>query len=321
MRDLHALLRGRGAEGYVPSGFGGLGLPNDGRHRRRHCLGLLQGRRFRAALLPGIPPLARGALLVGGQLRAVLVADEARTRAARPIRAAFHATAHVQGPAWAGRLRRDADDALSGYRRRQLPLRLEPAVPLENALLLGGGKLLGVILAEPPVARAGTRLSAGRHWTEPPRDPPSRAPRRAAPRSLDTRQGQRDLLLDVMGDGCGQLAREAIDQRAERSFLRSIGHWRFSDSDNGRGHRAARTRRFYPVAPDQASEKRTTCRIALCAWSSTVPGASFAAPPPPLALASARPAGPAQPSAPPLAAPARNRLPARVPPARLLPPS
>src|SRR3981189_1510450 len=113
MRDLHALLRGRGAEGYVTSGFGGLGLPDDGRHRRRHCLGLLlQGRRFRAALLPGIPPLARGALLVGGQLRAVLVADEAGARAAGPIRTAFHAAAHVQRTARAGWLRRDANDAL-----------------------------------------------------------------------------------------------------------------------------------------------------------------------------------------------------------------
>src|SRR6267378_443691 len=233
MRDLHPFLRGRGAEGYVRSGFGGLGLPDDGRHRRRHRLGLFHGRRFHAALLPGIPPLARGALLVGGQLRAVLVADEARTRAARPIRAAFHAAAHVQGPAWAGRLRRDPDDALSGHRRRQLALRLEPAVPLEDALLLGGGKLLGVILAEPPVARAGTRLAAARHRTEPAGEPPIRAPTRTAPGAWDARQGQRDLLLDVLGDGCSQLAREAIDQRAERSFLCSIGLWRFSDSDNG----------------------------------------------------------------------------------------
>src|SRR5882724_5315892 len=144
-------------------------------HRRRHCLGLLQGRSFRAALLPGVPPLARGALLVGGQLRPMLVADEARTRAARPIRTAFYAAAHVQRPARAWRLCRDADDALSGHRRRQLPLRLEPAVPLEDALLLGGGKLLGVILAEPPVARAGTRLAAARYRTEPAGEPPIRA--------------------------------------------------------------------------------------------------------------------------------------------------
>src|SRR5467141_2117682 len=233
MRDLHAFLRGRGAEGYVRSGFGGLGLPDDGRHRRRHRLGLFHGRRFHAALLPGIPPLARGALLVSGQLRAVLVADEARARAARPIRTAFHAAAHVQRPARAGRLRRDADDALGRHRRRQLALRLEPAVALEDALLLDGGKLLGVILAEPPVARAGTGFTAARHRTEPAGEPPIRASTRTAPGALDAREGQGDLLLDVLGNGCRQLLREAIDERAERSFLRSIGHWRFSDSDNG----------------------------------------------------------------------------------------
>src|SRR6266850_2956824 len=102
MRDLHALLRGRGAEGYVTSGFGGLGLPDDGRHRRRHRLGLIQCRRFRAALLPGIPALARRTLLVGGQLGAVLVADEARTWSAGPIRTAFYAAAHVQRTARTG---------------------------------------------------------------------------------------------------------------------------------------------------------------------------------------------------------------------------
>src|SRR5204862_158563 len=118
-----------------------------------------------------------------------------------------------------------------------------------SAFRMMGGTGAGIALgcsragvSVPPFCRACTRTTSG---------------------AWDARQGQGDLLLDVLGNGCRQLPRETIDQRAERSFLRSIGHWRFSDSDNGAVTAQTRARRFYPVAADQASEKRTTSRTGL----------------------------------------------------------
>src|SRR5476649_94122 len=62
----------------------GLGLANDGRHRRDGLLRL--GRRWQGlALHTGIPPIARCTLLIGRELVAVLIADEAGARSARAV--------------------------------------------------------------------------------------------------------------------------------------------------------------------------------------------------------------------------------------------
>src|SRR5438105_10643312 len=118
MRDLHALLYAVPIPP-VTSGFGGFGLAHDRRHRRRQRLRLVRSSGC-TALLPGIPPLARGALLVGAQFGAVLIADEAGARAARPVGTAFDAAAHVERPAWAGSLGGKPHDPLRGHRGGQL---------------------------------------------------------------------------------------------------------------------------------------------------------------------------------------------------------
>src|SRR5438270_9567440 len=120
--------------------FRGLGLAHDGRHRRGQGLRLLGRRRNRLALVPRVPAVARRPLLFGGQLGPVLVADEARPRTARTVGAALDAAAHVERAARPRRLGRKPHDALRGHRRGQLAFRRQPAVALEDALLLGGGK-------------------------------------------------------------------------------------------------------------------------------------------------------------------------------------
>src|SRR5476649_50880 len=87
--------------------FGGLCLAHDGRHGRD---GLLLGWRGGLPLHAGIPPVARGPLLIGRKLVAVLVADEAGARSAGAVGAAFDAAAHVERAAGALRFRRQPDD-------------------------------------------------------------------------------------------------------------------------------------------------------------------------------------------------------------------
>src|SRR5713101_1394736 len=141
---------------------GGLRLAHDGRNRRRQRLGLLGGRGDGLALVPRVPALARAALLVGRQLGPVLIADESRPRSARPVEAALDAAAHVQRAPRPGRLGRQPHDALRGHGGGQLSLRGQAPVALEDALLLRGGELADVLLAEPAIARIGPRLAATR---------------------------------------------------------------------------------------------------------------------------------------------------------------
>src|SRR6266851_410749 len=153
---------------------GGLGLGHDGRH----------------GAVAGVPPLARVALLVGRKLSAVQIADEPGAGPARAVRATVDAAAHVEraaGPRGPGG---QAHDALRGDRGGQLSFRREPLVALEDALLLGGGKLLGVVAAEPAVARSRPGLAAAGHRAEP-----------ACPAAIDLkppRGGARDRVLDLV---------------------------------------------------------------------------------------------------------------------------
>src|SRR5437763_1888995 len=193
-------------------------------HGRRQRLRLLRRGDGIAALLPGVPPLARGALFIGAQLGAVLIADEPGARAAGPVRAPFHAAAHVEGPARPRRLGGKPHDALRGPRRGKLAFRLQSAVALEDAALLGRGKLARVLLAEPPVARSGPRLPAAGHRAEPPRTPAVEPHPPGCAADLHARKRGGYLLLHLPGNDRGQLAREPIDHRAKRRILRLICH-------------------------------------------------------------------------------------------------
>src|SRR5579859_5546520 len=149
-------------------GFGGFCFAYDRRHRRRQLrrVGRSRGER---PLVPRVPALPRRALLVGRKLGPVRIADEPRARPARAVGAPFHAAAHVQRAPRPLLLGRQPDDALGRNRGGQLALGSEPAVALENALLLRGRKLARVLPAEPAVARPRSGLAAAGHRAEPDR--------------------------------------------------------------------------------------------------------------------------------------------------------
>src|SRR5207253_446759 len=172
--------------------LGRLGLADDRRHRSGQLRRLL-GRRIRYLLAPGVPALAGQPLLLGGELGAVLIADEPCARAPRPVRAAFHAAAHVQ---------RAARPQLLGW---------QPDDPLRRR------KLGGVLPAEPAVAGPGAGLAAAGNRTEPPRPAPVGA--ELSSFEMNPRERGRHLLVDVGCDGRRQIAGESVDERAERSVL------------------------------------------------------------------------------------------------------
>src|SRR5262249_12826097 len=150
-----------------------------------------------------VPALARLALLVGRELRAMQIADEPGARPARSIRAPLDAAAHVEAAPGPRRLGRQAHDPLSGNGRGQLPLAGEALVALQDALLGGGRQLPGVVAAEPAVARARARLAAAGHRAE--------AARPAAvsfhPSARDARDRLPDLLLHQFGNRGAQVLR------------------------------------------------------------------------------------------------------------------
>src|SRR5438128_1694779 len=200
---------------------GGLGLAHDGRHGGDHGrlvphLGLGDGH----TAVPRVPALPRIALLLGGHLGAVQVADEAGARAARPVRAAVHAAAHVQRAAGPGGPGRQPDDALGGDGGGQLPFRGQPLVALEDALLFRGRELFRVLAAEPAVARSGSWLTAARNGAQPSR--PTAVDLHAAGGNACYRIF--DLSLHQFADRRAQVLREPLDQRAERGIPVSLGH-------------------------------------------------------------------------------------------------
>src|SRR5216684_2803830 len=211
--------------GSQASGLSRFGLAHDGRHGRRELPGRRLGRRrLLLALDPRVPALARQPLLLGRQLGAVLVADESGPRPARAVRAAFHAAAHVERAPRARLLGRQADDPLRRHGGGQLALGSQAAIALEDALLLDGGELPGVLLAEPAIAWAGPWLAATRDRAEPARAPSVGALHAAGLGNLEASERRRHLRLDLRGDGRGQLAGEMIYERAKGAVLGSLRH-------------------------------------------------------------------------------------------------
>src|SRR5262249_15583718 len=106
-------------------------------------------------------------------------------------------------------------------------------VPLQDLLLLRGGKLSCVLPAEPAIARPCPRLAAARHRAEAPGAPAVGGSE--AHTTLRSRERGLDLLLHPRRPCGGQL----IEQRMQRCRFHPLCHFFFLNCTNAGASRAA----------------------------------------------------------------------------------